>query len=145
MAFILANTYESLEKLFRTTTDDLKGFEGIGPVVAESVVNFFKQDENLQAVKDIIAGGVQIHWEDNKKEGPMKGKVFVLTGTLENMTRSEAKKVIEEAGGKVSSSVSRNTDYLIAGSSPGSKLKHAKDLGIEIIDETTLRQLMIED
>ena len=145
VAFILANTYESLGKLFRTTTDDLKAFEGIGPVVAESVVNFFKQDENLQAVNDIIAGGVQILWEDNKKEGPMKGKVFVLTGTLENMTRSEAKKVIEEAGGKISSSVSRNTDYLIAGSSPGSKLKHAKDLGIEIIDETTLRQLMIED
>ena len=71
--------------------------------------------------------------------------MFVLTGTLENMTRSEAKKVLEEAGGKVGSSVSRNTDYLIAGSSPGSKLKHAKDLGIEIIDETTLRQLMIED
>ena len=145
VAFILANTYESLEKLFRSTMDDLKAFEGIGPVVAESVVNFFKQDENLQAVNDIIAGGVQILWEDNKKEGPMKGKVFVLTGTLENMTRSEAKKVIEEAGGKVGSSVSRNTDYLIAGSSPGSKLKHAKDLGIEIIDETTLRQLMIED
>ncbi len=145
VAFILANTYESLEKLFRTTTDDLKAYEGIGPVVAESVVNFFKQDENLQAVNDIIAGGVQILWEDNKKEGSLKGKVFVLTGTLENMTRSEAKKVIEEAGGKVSSYVSRNTDYLIAGYSPGSKLKHAKDLGVEIIDEATLRQLMIED
>ena len=145
VAFILANTYESLEKLIRTTTDDLKAFEGIGPVVAESVVNFFKQEENLQAVDDIITGDVQILWEDNKKEGPMKGKVFVLTGTLENMTRNEAKKVIEEAGGKVGSSVSRNTDYLIAGSSPGSKLKHAKDLGIEIIDETTLRQLMIDD
>jgi DNA ligase (NAD+) len=61
------------------------------------------------------------------------------------MTRSEAKKVIKEAGGKVSSYVSRNTDYLIAGYSPGSKLKHAKDLGVEIIDEATLRQLMIED
>ena len=145
VAFILANTYENLEKLFRTTTDDLKAVEGVGPVVAESVVNFFKQDENLKAVNDIIGGGVQILWEDNKKEGSLKGKVFVLTGTLENMTRSEARKVIEEAGGKVSSSVSRNTDYLIAGSSPGSKLKQAKDLGVEIIDETTLRQLMIED
>jgi DNA ligase (NAD+) len=145
VAFILANTYESLEKLFQTTTDDLKAYEGIGPVVAESVVNFFKQDENLQAVNDIIAGGVQILWENNKKEGSLKGKVFVLTGTLENMKRSEAKKVIEEAGGKVSSYVSRNTDYLIAGYSPGSKLKHAKDLGVEIIDEATLRQLMIED
>ncbi len=145
VAVILANTFESLEKLFRTTTDDLKAVEGIGPVVAESVVNFLKQDENLKALNDIIGGGVQILWEDNKKEGSLKGKVFVLTGTLENMTRSEAKKVIEEAGGKVSSSVSRNTDYLIAGSSPGSKLKQAKDLGVEIIDETTLRQLRIED
>lgn len=142
VAFILANTYASLEKLLRTTTDELIAYEGIGPVVAESVVNFFNQDENLKAVNNIIASGVKIFWDVNKKEGSLKGKVFVITGTLKNMTRSEAKKIIEEAGGKVSSSVSRNTDYLIAGSSPGSKLKHAKDLGIEMIDETTLRKLM---
>jgi DNA ligase (NAD+) len=143
VAFILANTYASLEKLFRTTKDDLTIIEGVGPVVAESVVNFFKQDENLQTVNNIIASGVQILWDDNKNEGSLKGKVFVITGTLENMARSEAKKIIEEAGGKVSSSVSRNTDYLVAGSSPGSKLKHAKDLGVEIIDESALRELMI--
>jgi DNA ligase (NAD+) len=145
VAFILATTYESLEELFRTTKDDLTIIEGIGPVVAESVVNFFKQDENLQTVNNIIASGVRILWDDNKNEGSLKGKVFVLTGTLENMTRSEARKIIEEAGGKVSSSVSRNTDYLIAGSSPGSKFKHAKDLGVEIIDESALREMMLED
>ncbi|MBW1693482.1 MAG: NAD-dependent DNA ligase LigA, partial [Deltaproteobacteria bacterium] len=73
------------------------------------------------------------------------GKVFVLTGTLETWTREDAKNIIEEAGGKVSGSVSGKTDYLLAGTSPGSKLKRAKELGVEIIDETTFKRLMIDD
>ena len=92
-----------------------------------------------------MASGVQILYDGPKEPGALTGKIFVLTGTLEGMTRSEAKKILERAGGKVSSSVSRNTDYLVAGTSPGSKLKQAMDLGIEIIDETALRQLIIDD
>lgn len=145
VAGILARTFESLEKLISATTDDLKKVEGVGPVVAESIAGFFKQYENRNTVNDIIDGGVWILGEDTRKEGALEGKVLVLTGTLESLTRNQAKKIIEMAGGKVTGSVSRNTDYLIAGTSPGSKLKLAKDLGVDIIDEETLRRLIIED
>ncbi|TES91686.1 MAG: NAD-dependent DNA ligase LigA [Desulfobacteraceae bacterium] len=145
VAGILARTFESLEKLISATTDDLEKVEGVGPVVAESIAGFFKQYENRNTVNDIIAGGVRILGEDTRKEGALEGKVLVLTGTLESLTRNQAKKIIEMAGGKVTGSVSRNTDYLIAGTSPGSKLKLAKDLGVDIIDEETLRRLIIED
>ena len=145
VAGILARTFESLEKLISATTDDLKKVEGVGPVVAESIAGFFKQYENRNTVNDIIDGGVWILGEDTRKEGALEGKVLVLTGTLESLTRNQAKKIIEMAGGKITGSVSRNTDYLIAGTSPGSKLKLAKDLGVDIIDEETLRRLIIED
>jgi len=145
VAGILARTFESLEKLISATTDDLEKVEGVGPVVAESIAGFFKQYENRNTVNDIIAGGVWILGEDTRKEGALEGKVLVLTGTLETLTRSQAKKIIEMAGGKVTGSVSRNTDFLIAGTSPGSKLKRAKDLGVDIIDEGTLMRLIIDD
>ena len=117
----------------------------MGPVVAESIVAFFKKDENRKIVTKIIDSGVQIFRDNAHKQGTLAGKVFVLTGTLETLTRGEAKKAIEEAGGKVTGSVSRNTDYLVAGASPGSKLKRAQELGVEIIDEQTLNGLLIED
>ncbi len=145
VAGILATTFGSLEKLIRATRDDLTAIQGVGPVVAESIADFFKQDENRNAVNDIVAGGVRVLGETTRKQGRLEGKVFVLTGTLETLTRGQAKKIIETAGGKVTGSVSRNTDYLVAGTSPGSKLKRANDLGVDIIDEKTLRRLTIED
>jgi len=145
VAGILAARFGSLEKLISATMDDLIAIEGVGPVVAESIVGFFEQYENRNAVNDIIAGGVRILGDNIREEGRLEGKVFVLTGTLETLTRSQAKKIIEMAGGKVTGSVSRNTDYLVAGTSPGSKLDRANDLGVEIIDEETLRRLTIGD
>ncbi len=94
---------------------------------------------------DMIASGVQILRDNAHKQGTLAGKIFVLTGTLETLTRDEAKKAIERAGGKVTGSVSRNTDYLVAGASPGSKLKRAEELGVDIIDEKTLMKLMMDD
>jgi DNA ligase (NAD+) len=141
VAGILASTFQSLENLLRATTDDLEAVEGVGPVVAKSVANFFQQDENKKAVNDISANGVIILQEDRKKRGALENKVFVLTGTLETMTRTQAKKSIEMAGGRVAGSVSRNADYLVVGISPGSKLKRANELGIEVIDETTLKKI----
>ena len=145
VAGILAKTFGSLEKLMGATKDDLTALDGVGPVVAKSIEDFFKQDENRNAVNDIMTGGVRILGETTRKQGGLEGKVFVLTGTLETLTRSQAKKIIETAGGKVTGSVSRNTDYLVAGASPGSKLQRATELGVPIIDEEILKRLMIDD
>jgi DNA ligase (NAD+) len=143
VAGVLSNALKSLDKLMRATPDELEAIDGVGPVVAESIVEFFKKKENRGIVEDMMASGIQIHRDVDQKEGLLAGKVFVLTGTLETLTRDEAKKVIEDAGGKVSGSVSRNTDYLVAGASPGSKLKRAEELGVDIIDEQTLKRLLI--
>ena len=142
VAGILANALKSLDKLMCVTPDELEAIDGVGPVVAESIVEFFKKDENQKIVNKIIDSGVQILRDNADKQGTLAGKVFVLTGTLETLTRDEARKIIEDAGGKVTGSVSRNTDYLVAGASPGSKLKRAEELGVDIIDEETLKKMM---
>ncbi|MBU0987989.1 MAG: NAD-dependent DNA ligase LigA, partial [Proteobacteria bacterium] len=145
VAGILARSFKSLEKLIGTKKEELGAIGGVGPVVAESIVGFFGQDENRKIVTKIIDSGVQILRDNAHKQGTLAGKIFVLTGTLETLTRDEAKKAIERAGGKVTGSVSRNTDYLVAGASPGSKLKRAEELGVDIIDEKTLMKLMMDD
>ncbi len=145
VAGILARAFKDLNKLKKAAVQDLEAIDGVGPVVAESIVKYFAQDENLKAIDRTLDSGVEIFWESDKKEGVLKGKVFVLTGTLETLTREDAKKLIEEAGGKVSGSVSGKTDYLLAGTSPGSKLKRAKELGVQIIDEATFKKMMIDD
>jgi len=152
VASILAREYQRLDNLLSVTVKDrknaeeeIKSIKEIGPATAIRVVDFFKQDENIKTINLILASGVKILHDASKKTGAVTGKVFVLTGTLETLTRNQAKKNIEMAGGKVAGSVSRNTDYLVAGTSPGSKLERANDLGVEIIDEETLRRLTIDD
>jgi DNA ligase (NAD+) len=145
VAGIIAKTFGRMEILMNATPDELEAIEGVGPVVADSVGSFFGNDENRKIVDEIITGGVQILGEGVQEEGALSGRVFVLTGTLSTLTRDKAKKLIEKAGGKVTGSISRNTDYLVAGASPGSKLRRAEGLGVEIIDEETLMRLMIED
>ncbi|MEJ2658811.1 MAG: NAD-dependent DNA ligase LigA [Desulfobacterales bacterium] len=144
VAGILAGTCKSLEKILAATPEELEAIEGIGPVVAESIAGFFRQNENRKIVNEIIAGGIRILETSDRKQNTLSGKTFVLTGVLETMTRNEAKNHIEKAGGKVSSSVSRNTDYLVVGASPGSKLKRAEELGVEIIDENKMKELMAD-
>jgi DNA ligase (NAD+) len=145
VAGILAGSFESLEKLIGTTLDVLEAIDGVGPVVAESILEFFKKNENRKIVDDMIANGVQIYRDNAHKQGTLSGKIFVLTGTLATLTRSEAKRAIEKAGGKVAGSVSGKTDYLVIGASPGSKFNRAQELGVDIIDEETLKKLMIVD
>ena len=144
IAGILADRFNNLESLYQTTSETLKGIEGIGPVVAESVVTFFELDKNKNIIDRLINSGLQIIHDAPEREKKMVGKVFVLTGTLDSMTRSTAKKMIETAGGKLSASVSRQTDYLVVGKSPGSKVERAKDLNVEIIDEATFTALLRE-
>ncbi len=115
----------------------------IGPVVAKSIVEFFKQTHN----KDVISKLLKIiSWPEVKvktgAELPLQDKTFVLTGTLSSMTRDEAKAQLQARGGKVTGSVSKKTDYVVVGENPGSKADKAESLGIEILDEAALRKLL---
>ncbi|MDM8522947.1 NAD-dependent DNA ligase LigA [Desulfococcaceae bacterium HSG8] len=143
VANLIADKFKTAEEVFSAGTEELEAIDGVGPEIAKSVRRFFELDENRETVKRILDSGVRIIYsETGKKDGYLEGKVFVLTGTLENMTRNQAKGMIEAAGGKITGSVSRNTDYLVAGKSPGSKADKARKLEIEIIDETTFTELL---
>ncbi len=120
---------------------NLQQIPGIGPVAAKSIYKWFQSKQNQKLVNDLLEAGVEIQ-APQKVGKKLKGKTFVLTGALENMTRSEAEKKIRMLGGDSSSSVSKNTDYLVAGKDPGSKLKQAKKLGIKIINEKEFRQMV---
>jgi len=141
VAKILAARFQSLDELYSASVETLSAVEGIGPVVAESITHFFSQVENRNTIARIRDGGVDIEYGKGIKKSVLDGKIFVLTGTLETLPRSRAKTMIEETGGKVSASVSRRTDYLVAGKSPGAKLEKAQKMGIAIIDEAQLRIL----
>jgi len=116
----------------------------VGPVVAESIINFFSEPHNQSVIAELINAG--IHWpETDGKQAPsghLVGKTFVLTGTLPNLSRDDAKELIEAAGGKVSGSVSKKTDFVVAGSDAGSKLDKAQELSLTILDENGLRALL---
>ncbi|MDI6687502.1 MAG: NAD-dependent DNA ligase LigA [Desulfobacterales bacterium] len=142
VAKILAEEFKSLDNLLAATKEQIEAVEGVGSVIAESVVNFFKQNTNREVISRIFDSNVCILFQTHEKEKTLENKVFVLTGTLEDLTRDQAKEMIEAAGGKVSGSVSRKTDYLVAGSSPGSKLDMAKALGVEIIDQAAFLKML---
>jgi DNA ligase (NAD+) len=122
--------------------EKLIAIEGVGPVVAGSIFRFFNQESNIATVQGILNSGIRIEYESPKKKAKLEKKVFVLTGTLASLTRRDAKEKIEALGGKVTGSVSRNTDFVVAGESPGSKLAKARELGVEIIDEAALNELL---
>jgi len=142
VAGLLADKFDSLELLVECSAENLMAIEGVGPIVAKSIAGFFKQNENLTVIQRLLDSGVKIKFETQKKTDLLDAKMFVLTGTLQSMTRRQASEMIEAAGGKVSGSVSRNTDYVVAGQSPGSKLAKAQELGVEVIDEAAFIDMM---
>jgi DNA ligase (NAD+) len=111
--------------------------------VAKHIVTFFSQNHNQEVINDLLTAG--IHWPDVeiKTEQQLQGKTFVITGTLESMKREEAKQRLLELGAKVSGSVSKKTDYVIAGSDPGSKAEKARKLEVEILDEAEFLSLIV--
>jgi DNA ligase (NAD+) len=142
VAVLLANQFGSLEQLAAATEENLTAIEGVGPIVARSIAGFFRQEVNLATVRRILKSGVRIEFETPKSKRSLEGRTFVLTGALATMTRQQAKELITAAGGKVSGSVSRKTDFIVAGDSPGSKLAKAQQLGVAVIDEAGLKELL---
>jgi DNA ligase (NAD+) len=142
VAQLLAREVRSLEKLEEMTAEDLEAIEGIGPIMAQSIASFFAEPRNREIVQKLRDGGVDPVPPPKAKEGPLTGAAFVLTGSLENFSRSEAQQEIEDRGGKVVSSVSKKTDYVVVGDNPGSKYDKAVQLGIEILDEPALKKLL---
>ncbi|NGX29686.1 MAG: DNA ligase [Candidatus Anoxychlamydiales bacterium] len=135
-ADLLANFSEDIKKLQKLTTEELINIEGIGDIAADSIVEYFEDQNNLDEIEKLFSLGVSPQKpKETKKNHLFFNKIFVLTGSLENFTRDEAKKLIKERGGKTSSSVSKNTDYVLVGSEPGSKFEKAKKLGIKTLIE----------
>jgi DNA ligase (NAD+) len=136
----LARHFGSLDSLSRAGLDELEAVEGIGPNIAQTVVDWFEQPSNQRVLDKLNLAGVQpvMIPDGSQDEGVLAGSVFVLTGTLPGLSRAEAKALIELHGGKVTGSVSKRTSYLLAGDSPGSKYARAQGLGIPILDEAEL-------
>lgn len=143
IATLLAGAYPGPEELAQAGPEELESIEGIGPVVADSIHQFFSRRENRDTIRALLEAGVEIQSEkQGAGAGPLADKTFVLTGRLETLTREQAKREIEAAGGKVTGSVSRQTDYVVAGEASGSKLDKARRLGVSVLDESGFRALL---
>ena len=142
-AIALANHFISLKKLISAEQKELENVPDVGPRVAESIVEFFKDDKNKKLVEKLLENGVTIKSTKKKKiNSKLKEKSFVFTGTLQTLSRDEAKEIVRSNGGSVSGSVSKNTDYLVAGEKPGSKYEKSKKLGVNIITESQFKLLV---
>jgi len=144
----LARHFGTIERLMDARVEELLEVNDVGPIVAESIRHFFEQPLHREVVEQLRAAGV--HWPDEQGTAsdaprPLLGKVLVLTGTLPTLGRDEAKDLIEAAGGKVSGSVSKKTNWVVAGEEAGSKLDKARELGVPVIDEAGLRALLAGD
>ena len=137
-AKVLARHFRSIDKLAAVSLDELVAIPEIGPILAASVYEFFHDERNLELISRLRAAGVQLEMDTSSTaalDDRFVGKTFVLTGKLENYTRDEAAKLIEDRGGRVSSSVSKKTDYVVAGEEAGSKLTKAESLGVAVLNE----------
>jgi len=142
-AKVLGERIPSIWSLQKMSLEELSAIEGFGPRRAQSVKDFFSIPENVELLKELEKAGVNIYGEKTeKKAGPLAGLTFVITGTLKNYSREEAQRLIEEAGGKATDSVSSKTSYLIVGEAPGSKLDKAKKLGVKILTEPEFEALL---
>jgi DNA ligase (NAD+) len=144
-AKILARHFRSIDRLMAASVEELDDIHEIGLSVAESVYEWSRDPKNIDLVNRLKAAGVQTEADAASTaalDERFVGKTFVLTGKLENYTRDEAAKLIEDRGGRVSSSVSKKTDYVVAGSDAGSKLTKAESLGVAVLDEPHFREMV---
>ena len=141
-AQFLAEHFGSMDALINAGEEELQQVNEVGPRIAASIAEFFQEPKNRDLVEQLRGAGLTFKGKKKERGTALAGKTFVLTGTLPNLTRDEAKKMIEDAGGRVSGSVSKKTDYVVAGSDAGSKLDKAKELGVKVIDEKGLYRLL---
>ena len=138
----LANHYRSMHSLMDASLEDLLTVKDVGPVVADSITSFMQEAHNREVIEQLLFSGMQLSVEEKIFSAAVSGKTFVLTGTFPTMTRDEAKDLLEKAGAKVAGSVSKKTDFVVAGSDAGSKLIKAEELGVPIIDEAAMLELL---
>jgi DNA ligase (NAD+) len=141
MAGLLADHFGTIDRLQAASVDDLRAITGVGPTVAEEVHEYFQRPESRSLIERLLAAGIEIK-QPKRREGPLTGKTFVLTGTLTSLTRGQAEERIKALGGAIGSSVSKKTDYLVVGADPGSKLEKAQRIKIPILDEAALIELI---
>ena len=147
VAQLIVNEFRSMEALVEATFVELQGVQGVGPRIAESVRRFVEDKHNQKIVERLKKAGLQFEEKQRRpiKKSPFTGRTVVLTGTLESLTRDQAKQKIEESGGHVASSVSNKTDFVVVGAEAGSKLEKAKKLGVQTLDEKQFLKLINAD
>ena len=138
----LAKNFKTFELLRKAGVKQLSEIRDIGPVVAQCIVDYFDDDYNKDIIKKLFECGLEIQYPNANASTKFEGQTFVLTGTLPTLNRNEATKIIEDNGGKVSSSVSKQTTFVLAGEDAGSKLQKAKLLGIKIISEDEFKKML---
>jgi len=141
-AQFLAEHFGSMDALMNASQEELEQVNEVGPRIAESISEFFHEPRNRELVKRLRESGLTFSGKKRERSTKLTGKTFVLTGTLTKYSRDQAKKLIEDAGGRVSGSVSKKTDYVVAGSDAGSKLDKAKELGVTVIEENEMEKLV---
>lgn len=141
-AKLLSDNFRDIDSIMNSSAEDISKIDGFGLVMAQSVVDFMSMPQSQKLIADFKAAGVNMKAEDTHIDNRFSGKTFVLTGTLTKYTRSEASRIIENYGGKASSSVSKKTDYVLAGEAAGSKLTKAAELGIKIINEDEFAEMI---
>lgn len=141
-AKLLSDNFRDIDSIMNSSAEDISKIDGFGLVMAQSVVDFMAMPQSQKLIADLKAAGVNMKAEDTHIDNRFSGKTFVLTGTLTKYTRSEASRIIENYGGKASSSVSKKTDYVLAGEAAGSKLAKATELGVKIINEDEFAEMI---
>ena len=144
-AQILAEHFGSLDALMAAELQTLEETDQIGPTMAESIYDYFRNKKNRAVIDELLAAGVKPQKPKAKRSGKLAGKTIVVTGTLENFTRQQIEEAIKQAGGKPASSVSKKTDFVLAGAEPGSKLDKARELGVKVINEKQFLTLIDTD
>ncbi len=148
VAELLAHHFGTLERLQDATIEEFQydkergtGVKGIGEIIARSIVSYFEDESNRESIKRLLKSGIQFEKGRSIKNAPLEGKIFVITGALSSMKRSKAKELIAGHGGRLSSSLTKGTDYLVVGESPGSKVQKAKEFGVKILNEEQFLEL----